>query len=399
MTFLAYTGRRMNCGSPFNVIRFPSIALSLKRKLIFILCPLCRCNYVLRRHGLGQHFAFSYHPSGESITFLGRGCGRGYLCAIRKAIIRPRAVNIPSYRVYNRFFSELSRIGSIFSSRLKFRIPADELVFILRRSSLGRIILAIAWQLVILCRRCGSLTIYYPCDVIRLRFPLCLYVQVLRRHCCGDVLIPTVKHIAFLGRGCGCDYIRAVVLRYGLNRTAAVRIERYGVLIYCPLRLYGHVLCGHGCGYRHIPASEGIACLARILGCSHCRIVILRYGRDIAAAIRIERYGVLVYSPLGRYGYVFSRHCHRDVLIPTGEGIAYLGRVCGCGYRRAVVRYYGCNFSAAIRIERYGVLIYTPASMQHEILSGHCCLCKQCAIFFCPADKVVTFFVNSPDIL
>ena len=392
MTFLAYTGRRMNCGSPFNVSRFPSIALSLKRKLIFILCPLCRCNYVLRRHGRGQRFAFSYHPSGESITFLGRGCGRGYLCAIRKAIIRLRAVNIPGYRVYIRYFSELSRIGSIFSSKLKFRLPADELVCILRRSSLGRIILAIAWQCVILCfRRYGFLTIYYPCDVILLRFPLCLYAQVLRRHCCGDVLIPTDKHIAFLGRGFGCVYLRAVVRYYGCNFSAAVRIERYGVLIYSPLRRYVHVLCGHGCGNRLIPTGEGIACLARILGCGHCRIVILRYGRDIAAAIRIERYGVLVYSPLGRYGYVFSRHCHRDVLIPTGEGIAYLGRVCGHDYLRAVVLRYGRNFRTSVRIKRYSIFICAPAGIERKVSGRHCRQPDNVAIFsFRPAYEMIT---------
>ena len=187
--------------------------------------------------------------------------------------------------------------------------------------------------------------------------PLCRYGNVLCRHGCGYRPIPASEGIACLGRVCGCGYRRAVVLRYSQNFSDAVRIEeRYGVLIYFPLRRYGNVLCGHGCGYRPIPLYKGIACLGRGCGCGYIRAVVLRFGCNFSAAIRIERYGVLVYSPLRLYGHVLCGHGCGDVLIPTGEGVTCLGRGCGCGYLLAIALLYRRNRCAAVRIERYGIL-------------------------------------------
>ena len=189
--------------------------------------------------------------------------------------------------------------------------------------------------------------------------PLCRYGNVLCRHGCGYRHIPAIEGIACLGRVCGCGYRRAVVLRYGCNFSDAVRIEeRYGVLIYFPLRRYGNVLCGHGCGYRPIPLYKGIACLGRVCGCGYIRAVVLRFGCNFSAAIRIERYGVLIYFPLRRYGHVLRGHGCGDVLIPTGKGVTCLGRGCGCGYILVIALRYRLNMCAAVRIERYGIHPY-----------------------------------------
>ena len=198
--------------------------------------------------------------------------------------------------------------------------------------------------------------INHQCYGVLIYSPLRLYGNVLRGHCRGNCLIPTDEGMAFLGRVCGCGHRRVVVLPYSRNFSAAVRIERYGVLFYVPLRLYGHVLRGHGCGDGLAPANKFIACLGRGCGCGHRRVVFLRYWRDIIAAVRIERYGVPVYSPQRLYGHVLRGHGCGDFLIPPGEGVTCLGRVCGCGYIRVIALRYRRDIIAAVRIERYGIL-------------------------------------------
>ena len=64
-----------------------------------------------------------------------------------------------------------------------------------------------------------------------------------------------------------------------------------------PLGLDDHILRGHGGGDRLVPAVKTIARLGRILGRGDGRAVILRDGRDHAAAVGVKGDGVLVLFP------------------------------------------------------------------------------------------------------
>ena len=196
--------------------------------------------------------------------------------------------------------------------------------------------------------------------------PLRLDGHVLRRHSSGNLLAPTGEGVPLLGGVCGRGDGRAVVLRDGRDRAAAGRVERDRVLVDLPLRLDGQVLGGHGLGNLLIPTGESIARLGGVRRCGDGRAIVLRNGRNIAAAGRVEGDGVLVDLPLRRDGHILGGHGLGNLLIPTGESIARLGRILRRDDSRAVVLRNGRDRRTAIRIETHRVAIDTP--LRHK---GH----------------------------
>ena len=145
-------------------------------------------------------------------------------------------------------------------------------------------------------------------------FPLGRDGHILGGHGRGNFRLPAHEGVAGFGGSCGGGDGRAVVLRNGCDRAAAVRVKGHGVLVDAPLGRDGHVLGGHGRGNFRLPAHEGIAGLAGSCGGVNCRVVTLGDGVDGAAAVGIKGDGVRIRRPLGCQGHV-SRHSGVEVIL------------------------------------------------------------------------------------
>ena len=158
-------------------------------------------------------------------------------------------------------------------------------------------------------------------DGVLVDLPSCLDGQVLSGHGRGDLGIPTLEGVAFLGGIRRSRDSRAIILGNGSDLGAAIRIEGDGVLVDRPLSRDGHVRGRHGRGDRLIPAGEGVAFLGGIRRSRNSRAVILSELCKLGLAVH-KGDGVLVDLPLGGDGQVLSRHGRGDLSIPALEGVA-----------------------------------------------------------------------------
>lgn len=144
--------------------------------------------------------------------------------------------------------------------------------------------------------------------------PLCRDGQVFGGHGGGDFRVPAHKRVAGLGGGFGCGDVRAVVLRNGCDCAAAVGVKGDGVLVDPPLRLDGYILGGHGGRELRLPAHEGVAGFGGSCEGGDGRAVLLRDGCNRAAAVGVEGDGVRIRRPLGCQGHVL-RHSGVEVIL------------------------------------------------------------------------------------
>ena len=214
--------------------------------------------------------------------------------------------------------------------------------------------------------------------------------DILSRHCCGDSLIPTIKSMTCLGRICRSGYSCSKIQRDGVNLVAAIGIESDGVLIYSPRRRDGHVLGRHSCRDSLIPICKGVALLGRICGSNDCCSEVLYDRSDLAAAIGIESNGVLIDRPLCRDGHILGRHGCGDLVIPTTEGVACLGRIGGSGDCCSEIQSDSCDLAAINGIEGNGVLVDFPNCFDNYAFNGH-----GCGNFFIPTFESVTNLLGS----
>ena len=203
--------------------------------------------------------------------------------------------------------------------------------------------------------------------------------QVVGGHGGGDLRIPAVEGVASLGGVCGCGDLRAVVLRNRRDLTAAVRVERDRVPVDLPLRLDGHIPRGHSLGNFHIPPRKGIPLLGGVCGLGDSRAVILRDGRNLAAAVRIERDRVLVCRPVGGIFPVSGGIFDGDSLLrptyvrtaPTGEGIALLGGVLEGNVALHRVAVGIALDRAAVQVIGNAVVDHLPLRRDGQVVGGH----------------------------
>ena len=177
-------------------------------------------------------------------------------------------------------------------------------------------------------------------DRILILRPGCGDSNVICRHMAGHTG-PCDEQLAILFRILRHTVIVlqiGIIVHHDLAQCCAVLVlEEDGVLVDGPLGGDGHIICGHGCGDLHIPAIEGVAFLLRIGRCSHGSAVILGNGLDLSTAIGHEGDGVLVDRELSGDSHILCGHGGRDLHIPTGEGVAFLGGIGGSGNRFTVI--------------------------------------------------------------
>ena len=204
-------------------------------------------------------------------------------------------------------------------------------------------------------------------------FPRCRDSHVLCGHGCRNLYIPTIKGVTCLGRICGSGYSCSKIQRDSVNLVAAIGIESDGVLIYSPRRRDGHVLGRHSCRDSLIPICKGVALLGRICGSNDCCSEVLYDRSDLATAIGIESNGVLIDRPLCRDGHILCGHGCRDSLIPICKGVTGLGRICGSGDCCSEIQSDSCDLAAINSIKGNGVLVDRPLCRDGHILGRHGC--------------------------
>ena len=189
---------------------------------------------------------------------------------------------------------------------------------------------------------------------------MCFNRYILRRHGCGDFLIPSLKGITFSCRVGGSGNIRAVVLRNRSNLTSAVGIKGYCILIDFPLCFNRYILRRHGCGDFLIPSLKGITFSCRVGGSGNIRAVVLRNRSDLAAACGVKGDCVPIDFPLCFNRHILRRHSFGDFLIPTLKGISFSCRVGRSGNWCAVILRYGNIRFAVFGFDCDGILIDLP---------------------------------------
>ena len=127
---------------------------------------------------------------------------------------------------------------------------------------------------------------------------MCFNRYILRRHGFGDFLIPTLKGITFSCRIVRGGNFCTVILSNGCNLTSAVGIKGYCVLIDFPLRFNRYILRRHGFGDFLIPALKTITFSCRVVRGGNFRTVVLSNGCDFTSAVGIKGYCVLINFPL-----------------------------------------------------------------------------------------------------
>ena len=125
-------------------------------------------------------------------------------------------------------------------------------------------------------------------------------------------------------------------------------------------------MCGHR--LRNVlPTAEGVAFFGR---CVRQRDRFTEFHRDrIAIELAVHREGnfIAVDRPLGRDRHILSGHGRGDLLVPTGKGVAFLGRVSGSRDFRAVIRSDRIDRSAAIGVEGDRVLVDRPLGVHGAV--------------------------------
>ena len=201
--------------------------------------------------------------------------------------------------------------------------------------------------------------------------PLSLDGHVLSRHRLGNQLVPTEENVTHLGRVGRSRDSRGVILRDGSNLRATVGVEGDGVLVCGPLRLDGRVLGRHRLGQYRLPASKGVARLGRSGRSRDSRGVVLRDGFNFRTAVGVEGDGVLIDGPLCLDGRVLGWHRLGQDRLPASKGVARLGRRSRSGDGRGVVLRNGSNLRTAVDVEGDGVLVDGPRCIDGHVPSRH----------------------------
>ena len=192
---------------------------------------------------------------------------------------------------------------------------------------------------IILCQSSDYVIIpVNECDRVLVNSPLCSNGNILCRHSSGDFLIPACKSITGSGRISRCRNGGVVILLDRFVSTVSI-LKGNGVLIDLPLCGEGHVSIAHlHTGGEASPALEGVTGLGRRGRSSNgCAVFILNLGFH---TVNNPSSKMLVDGPSSGSGYVFAAHSptgsvNRAVYVPTGKGVANLGRCCGKCYRSA----------------------------------------------------------------
>ena len=198
-------------------------------------------------------------------------------------------------------------------------------------------------------------------------FPLRRESNIFSRHCFGDFPVPAHKGVAFSCRVGRCGNYRAVILRNGRNLAAACGVEGYCVLIDFPLRRDSHIFGGHGFGNSPVPTDKGVAFSCRVGRGGDRRTVVLRNRHNLAASVGIKGNRVLIDFPLCRESNIFGGHGFGNFPVPADKGVAFSCRVGRCGNYRAVVLRNRRNLAAACGVEGYCVPIYYPLRIQGAV--------------------------------
>ena len=347
-------------------------AIRVKRHRVLIRRPLRLDGHIPCGHGGGNGLI----PAAEGIASLGGVCGLG---DSRAVVLRDSLVDRLTVLERQRVLVDrpLRREGHVMRRHghvVRIALPALEGIALL-----GGLFGLDDGAAIIHFSTLDNLVTVHERHRVLVDRPLRRDGHILRGHGGGDLLIPTGEGIASLGRSLRRGDGRAVVLRDGVDLTAAVRVERDRVLVDRPLRLDGQVVGGHGVGNRLIPAPEGIPRLGGICGLGDSRAVILRDGRNLAAAVRIERDRVLVCRPVGGIFPVSGGIFDGDSLLrptdvraaPTGEGIARFGGVIEGNVALHRVAVGIALDRAAVQVVGDAVVDHLPLRLNGHVLCGH----------------------------
>ena len=121
-----------------------------------------------------------------------------------------------------------------------------------------------------------------------------------------------------------------------------------------------YILCRHGFGDFLIPALKGITFSCRIVRGGNFCTVVLSNGCNLTSAVGVKGYCILIDFPLCFKRYIFRRHGFGDFLIPSLKGVTFSCRVVRGGDFRTVVLCNWCDFTSAVGIKGYCVLIDFP---------------------------------------
>ena len=127
-----------------------------------------------------------------------------------------------------------------------------------------------------------------------------------------------------------------------------------------PLCFNRYILRRHGFWNFLIPALKGITFSCRVVRGGNFRAVILSNGCNFTSAVGIKGYCVLIDFPLCFNRYILRRHGFGDFLIPALKGVTFSCRVVRGGNFCTVVLSNGCNLISAVGIKGYCVLIDFP---------------------------------------
>ena len=197
---------------------------------------------------------------------------------------------------------------------------------------------------------------------------MCFNRHILRRHGFGDFFIPTLKGITFSCRIVRGGNFCTVILSNGCNLTSAVGIKGYCILIDFPLCFKRYIFRRHGFGDFLIPALKGVTFSCRVVRGGDFRTIVLCNWCDFTSAVGIKGYCVLIDFPLCFNRYILRRHGFGDFLIPTLKGITFSCRVGGSGNLRTVVLCNWCNLTSAVGIKGYCVFIRIPHGIERQRL-------------------------------
>ena len=186
---------------------------------------------------------------------------------------------------------------------------------------------------------------------------------------------PAVEAVTFSGGNGQIAVSAGIGHRLACCRTAAaVGIKTHHIGVCRPCRLDGHILRGHGGGDRLVPAVKTIARLGRILGRGDRRAIILRDGRDHAAAVGVEGDGVLADGPVGLQRQALRWHGGGLKLllavVPPRKGIAGSDGS-GKGDCISGLRSDGLDRTAAVGVKGQGHRDLSLPFTLHGLVNGH----------------------------
>ena len=198
---------------------------------------------------------------------------------------------------------------------------------------------------------------------------------ILRRDnkVCRDVcecLVPAGEGVPNASRVGGCFCVAAVLHFLSLKLRSVPVLESYGVGIDFILRRDNKV-CRDVCECL-VPAGEGVPNASRVGGCFCVAAVLYLLSLKHRSVPVLECDGVGVNAVLCRNNEVCGNIC--ECLVPTGEGVAHAGRVCGGCCRAAVLYLLSLKHRAVPILKCYGVAVDAVLRGNNEVCGniGEC---------------------------